>query len=329
MNNDIKNSEMVLTESARYDPLTEMVACPGCGRLSPPDRVACLYCGRELPLTEVSRGVAPKHLRRPEGWENGFNVIFVSAAEGVNVNPQVLSEALSLHEETVTKIIDLGGPLPVFRAATETDAERVSSYLRSNGLSCEVVADELLAADTLPRRVRRVDFLNDSIRLTLFNTGEIVEASRENIGLFVTGAIVETKTETSEKRKRGKSEVLDQAELSSDETVIDIYLRDEAIGFRVAAAGFDFSGLRERKTLLAVNNMKLLAEELFRVAPEAKRANYFECDAVLNKVWEIEERTATDGVQRVGLGKTAIKRTGRTSNLRQFTKFSRMHRHFL
>ena len=329
MNDAIENSKLVLTKSARCDPQTVMTACPGCGRLSPPDRATCLYCGRELPLTEIAKTTAPKHLRRPESWENGFNVIFMSAAGGINVNTQVLSDALSLDEQTVAKIIDLGGPLPVFRAATETDAERVSSYLRSNGLSCEVVADELLAADTLPRRVRRVDFLNDSIRLTLFNTGEIVEASRENIGLFVTGAIVETKTETSEKRKRGKSEVLDQAELSSDETVIDIYLRDEAIGFRVVAAGFDFSGLGERKTLLAVNNMKLLAEELFRVAPEAKRANYFECDAVLNKVWEIDERTATEGLQRVGLGKTAIKRTGRTSNLRQFTKFSRMHRHFL
>jgi len=329
MNNDIENSELVLTESVRYDPETEMTACSGCGRMSPPDRGTCLYCGRELPLTEVADTKAPRHLRRPEGWENGFNVFFISVAEDNEMSPEVLANALSIDVQAVAKIISLGGPLPVFRAATETDATRLLNYLRSNGLACEIVADESLAADTPPRRVRRVDFLDDAIRLTMFNTGETVEASHENVGLFVTGAIIETKTETAEKRKRGKSEVLDQAEVSSDETVIDIYLRDDATGYRITAVGFDFSGLGAKKALLAVNNMKVLTEELFRFAPDAARVDYLECAAVLEPVWELDERIATDGVQRVGLGKTAIKRIGRASNLRQFNKFSRMHRHFL
>lgn len=330
MSGEIENSELVLTESARYDPQTEMTACSGCGRLSPTGRGACLYCGRELPLTEVSKTKAPRHLRRPEGWENGFNVIFMSVAEdGGDVDPQVVADALSVDVRVVAKIIDLGGPLPVFRAATETDATRLLNYLRSKGLACEIVADKSLAADNPPRRVRRVDFLDDTIRLTLFNTGEVVEASRENIGLFVTGAIVETKTETAEKRKRGKSEVLDQAEVSSDETVIDIYFRDETTGFRMTAGGFDFSGLGSKKTLLAVINMKTLAEELFKFAPEASRVDHLERASVLDAVWELDERTTVDGVQRIGFGKTAVKRTGRASNLRQFTKFSRMHRHLL
>jgi len=329
MTNDIENSELV-TESVRYDRKTEMIACSRCGRLSPPDRATCLYCGKELPVTEISKNVAPKHLRRPESWENGFNIIFISVTEdAADVNVQTAADALSVDAQIIKKTVDLGGPLPLFRAGSEADAMRLSTFLRSNGLACAIIADEMLAADTPPRRVRRVDFSDDAIRLALFNTGEIVEANREEVGLFVTGAIIETKTETSEKRKRGKSEVLDQAEVSSDETVLDIYLRDDAMGYRITAAGFDFSGLGAKKTLLAVNNMKTLADELFRLAPEAKQANYFECDAVLNKVWELDERTATDGLQRVGLGKTAIKRTGRASNLRQFTKFSRMHRHFL
>jgi len=330
INNDIENTDLVLTESIRYDPQTDMITCPGCGRLSPPDRSTCIYCGRELPVTEASRNVAPKHLRRPEGWENGFNVVFVSVAEDIGkVNPEILADALSLDVKTVTKILDLGGPLPVFRAASETDAMRLSTYLRSNGLACAIVADKTLSVDAPPRRIRRVDFLGEAIKLTLFNTGNVVEASRENVGLFVTGAIIETKTETAEKRKRGKSEVLDQAEVSSDETVIDIYLRDETTGYRIIAGGFDFSGLGAKKTLLAVNNMKALTEELFKFAPDAKQVDYLERAAVLDQVWEPDERTTVDGVQRIGFGKTAVKRTGRASNLRQFTKFSRMHRHLL
>jgi len=330
MNSDNENSEMILTESVRYDPESEMIACPGCGRLSPPDRAACLYCGRELPLTEVSKTKAPKHLRRPEDWENGFNVIFTSIAEDIGkADADVLADALALDGQIVTKILDLSGPLPLFRAGSEADARRLSSYLRTNGLACAIVMDESLAADAPPRRVRRVDLSDDVIRLTLFNTGEVVEANRENVGLFVTGAIIETKTETSEKRKRGKSEVLDQAEVSSDESVIDVYVRDDTKGFRITAAGFDFSGLGARKTLLAVNNMKVLAEELFKFAPDARRIDYLECASVLDAVWELDERTTVDGVQRIGFGKTAVKPTGRASNLRQFTKFSRMHRHLL
>ena len=330
MNSDIENSELVVTELVRYDPETEMIACPGCGRLSPPDRATCLYCGRELPVTETSKTKAPKHLRRPEDWENGFNVVFVSVAEGAgNVNPGVLAEALALDTGIAKKILDLGGPLPLFRAGSETDATRLANFLSSNGLECLIVPDEALFADISPRRVRRVDFFDDSIRFTLFNTGEVVEANGEYVGLFVTGAIVETKTETAEKRKRGKGEVLDQAEVSSDETVIDIYLRDDSTGYRITATGFDFSGLGAKKTLLAVNNMKVLAEELFKFAPDARRVDYLERAAVLGPVWEVDERTVVDGVQRIGFGKTAVKRTGRASNLRQFTKFSRMHQHLL
>jgi hypothetical protein len=57
MNNDIENGEIVLTESFRYDPQTEMVACLGCDRLNPPDRAICLYCGKDLPVTEMAANV--------------------------------------------------------------------------------------------------------------------------------------------------------------------------------------------------------------------------------------------------------------------------------
>ena len=140
MTNDIENAKIILSDLVRYDRETEMTACPGCGRLSPPDRSTCLYCGKELPVTEISKNVAPKHLRRPENWENVFNVIFTSVSEDINkVNPEVLADALGLDAQTVTKIIELGGSLPLFRAGSEADAVRLLNYLRSNGLECAIV----------------------------------------------------------------------------------------------------------------------------------------------------------------------------------------------
>jgi hypothetical protein len=330
MNNDIENGEIVLTESFRYDPQTEMVACLGCDRLNPPDRAICLYCGKDLPVTEMAANVAPKHLRRAESWENGFNVIFNSVTEGAGkLDAGKLAEALSFEPADVMKIIEAGAPFPLLRAATEAEALRLSNYLLSYGLACVIVRDETLAVNTPPRRVRCVDFFEDWIGLTLFNTGEVVEAKRNDIGIFVTGAVIETKTETSEKRKRGKSEITDKVEMRADETVIDLYLRGDAIGYRIMASGFDFSGLGVQKTMIGQQNMTRLARMLAEFAPDARWIDYLPNAKILDSVWELDERVASNGMKRTGFGKVEHQRTATANNLRQFTKFSRMHQQFL
>src|SRR5437016_3546922 len=54
----------------------EMVICGACTRANPPNRHACLYCGKDLDVTAEFAELIKPALRKLESWEKGFNVIY-------------------------------------------------------------------------------------------------------------------------------------------------------------------------------------------------------------------------------------------------------------
>ena len=154
----------------------------------------------------------------------------------------------------------------------------------------------------------------------------------DEIALIVRGHISKTKVDSNEKKRRrgADAKLIDQYATVSDESVIDIYTFASKIGYRIYAAGFDFSCLGDQKTLLARDNFGRLVNLLTEHSPKARLvSNYHVVRQALEHVWEIESRKDSLGLRQIAIGKREFGSETSTSNLHQFTKFSRLQWHLL
>jgi len=77
--------------------------------------------------------------------------------------------------------------------------------------------------------------------------------------------------------------------------------------------------------LLAAQNIKQLLARLAEHAPNARVvSNYKDVRGALAHVWDVEIRSDPKGMQTVGLGKRAFATVAVSTNLNQFTKYSRL-----
>lgn len=318
-------------ENVAFD-AEELLVCPKCGRKIPPTRLKCLYCGAELEIGEFEKEMFQPILRKLESWEKGFNIIYLPEEKGLDEQQQnEIAKTTRLEKEILQNISDLKKPLPLARAESVREAEMVMERFRESGIETIILSDDRLAAAKLPRRLRELEFFEDKLLTRLFNTGQSFEIAREDLILIVIGSIFERRVEATEKRSRkGENKLLNATETASDEMLIDLYSRGDGDGFRIAPNGFDFSCLGFEKQLLAAENMQKLIEKLRSYAPHAKFVDDFsEIRTVLAHVWEVEEKKDSSGLVRERFGKFNLGNVTIVSNLRQFTKYSRLRRHLL
>jgi hypothetical protein len=310
----------------------EMLRCAKCARTNPPTRRKCFYCGAELEISETQSQFLKPNVRTLEAWEKAFNLILKPTKTDFDETQiSEIAKGLKIGRELLRKIIESGKPLPVARVESEKEAEIGRSFLRQFDIDSVILSDETMNYEKVPRRLRRIEFDDDKLIFILFNQDEIVEIANEDIALIVTGAIFERKIEATEKRQRkGENKILETTEIASDESLIDIYSRHDQTGFRVMATGFDFSCLEADKGILANENIKRLAGKLVRVAPNAKIINdYLKIRELLAKIWEVEQKTGSQGLKRESFRKFNLENVTTVSNLTQFTKYSRLQRHLI
>ncbi len=310
----------------------EMIHCRRCERTNPPTRLDCLYCGTKLELSEARIESIKLNLRKPENWEKGFNVILLPDSQiSENLKLPEIAKILECGKEFLQNLVETEKPLPLVRVESEREAEIVQNRLLKIGVETLIVGDEYLAIEKPARRLRGIEFFSDKLTLILFNQNEVVEISNKDLILIVTGAIFERKIESTEKRvKKGESKILQSTETASDEFLIDIYSREDAIGYRIFAKGFDFSCLAAEKGILATENLKKLVQKLRRTAPDAKFASeYLQARESLGNVWKVEEKTDSQGLKREGFGKFNTGNLTTINNSAQFTKYSRLQRYLL
>ena len=319
----------IQSEDIAYEP-DELVTCGGCGRTNPPNRLHCLYCAHQLEIAPELAGSAALNLRKLEPWERGFNLVLRNpraAADAVKVAALLSTEAASIEA-----ILDAGVPLPVARVESERDAAFLQTKLDQMGVNCSVLADADLAADKPPARLSGIDFGDGRLGLRDFNTGEVTEIEGGDLVLIVDGLLTRSQVDSLEKkRRRGKeNKVIEESATSADEAVLDLYARNDPAGFRVHLTGFDFSCLGAQKGMLASENMQRLTGLLVARAPTAKFVDtYDSVRQALGDVWEVESRKDSQGLLRVGFGKREFGTVASTSNLNQFTKYSRLQWHLL
>ena len=312
------------TEDLTFKP-DEMTECR-CGRKNPPNRLKCMYCGLELELKAENTASIKPILRKLEAWESGFNVIFRETDGNAEIGKA--AALLSVEATDLSAILNAGSPLPVARVESTTEANILIAGLSKLNLKCSMISDIELDADKLPIRLSNIEFCEGGIAVTDFNTRQITEI---DLALIVPGLLTLSKTDSLEKKRRhGKTKLLDESEISSDEIVIDIYNRRDPRGYRIYPAGFDFSCLGVDKGMIAVENMRLLIVALKEHAPHAKLvSDYAKVRHALGSIWEVESRKDPKGLQRSGFGKVEFGSVSSTSNLQQFTKYSRLQWHLL
>ncbi len=310
----------------------EMIVCKKCERMNPPTRLACLYCGAELELGEAQSEFLKPKLRKLENWEKGFNLIYSTDSENFDVSklPEI-AKILKCEKEFLEKLIAAKKSLPLARSESKKEAEIVQNLLTKFGFQTLIISDEDLAIEKPARRLRGIEFLDDKIILILFNQDEIVEIAKKDLAVIVSGAIFERKVEATERRvKKGENKILQTDETASDEFLIDVYSREDTIGYRIPAKGFDFSCLAAEKGILANENLKRLAQKLREAAPEAEFVDdYLKMREILGNIWQVEERTDSQGLKREGFGKFNLGNITTINNLSQFTKYSRLQRQLL
>lgn len=321
----------VQTENPAFKP-EEMILCLQCRRTNPPTRLACFYCGAQLELNKAQSKSFRPHLRKMESWEKGFNLILSPDGQAFDeAKSSEIAKILNLEREVLQKLSDANKALPLARVESEKEAEIIRERLLELGVKTIALSDESLAVEKPQRRLRGVEFSDDKVALILFNQNEIAEIALADLCLIVKGAIFERKVESTEKRnKKGDSKILQSSETSSDEFLIDVYSRKDATGYRIFAKGFDFSCLGAEKEILANENLKKLAQKLSETAPDAKLIeDYLKVRESLGNVWEVEERTDSQGLKTGSFGRYNVGNITTVNNSAQFTKYSRLQWHLL
>lgn len=310
----------------------ELIACRKCERANPPTRLECFYCGAELEISEAQSRFLRPNLRKLENWEKGFNVINKGKPENFDQSKLFeIAKILKCGEEFLQKLTAAKKTLPLVRVESQKEAKIVQNLLTKFDFQTLIISDEDLAVEKPLRRLRGIDFMNDKCVFILFNRDEVVEIAGRDLALIVSGAIFERKVESMEKRvKKGDNKILQATETASDEILVDVYSRKDAIGYRIFAKGFDFSCLGTDKGILAIENLKKLVQKLRAFAPEARfDDDYLPMREILGNVWLVEEKNDSQGVKREAFGAFHLGNVTTVSNLSQFTKYSRLQRQHL
>ncbi len=306
----------------------ELIGCGACRRNNPPTRSKCLYCGDELEIqTENSTKVKPV-VRPMESWERGFNVIFQKKKARAKISVPEVAELISQSIDDTGLFLASGKMLPLARVDSSKDAEIITARLATLGLICQIVSDEALAANEPPVRLSGIEIDDNAITFIAFFTHAATKIAIGDLALIVPGFLSENKIDMVERRQRKGPEVFDQVESSVHDTIVDVFSTSDPKGFRIQLAGFDFSCLGAEKGFLASENIKKLLVFLTKMAPTAKLVDdYGSVRRMLNHVWDLDKRSDPQGMRRLGFGKTGLQKVETTSNLQQFTKYSRLQWH--
>ena len=279
----------------------ELVVCDACLRMNPPTRGACLYCGAKLQ--------ASKHTASPDlesaapAVEGGYHLVLISAAISDLSGPALDEGARLVHLSTpeFKAIVESRQRLPLVRTATTEQAKLTTEKLKELGIVTTTVADETLSAETPPKRVRAMEFTEDELIALPTGVTPRMATSWSDVVLLVVGRLVVHRHEVEERRKRGRMQPVDSRDLSTDETVLDIYSQGYQNGWRVQAGNFDFSCLGPVKTVTAFANFAALIDALRASAGSAQfDDSYVSSRPLLSSVWPIEPQTRKGEWKRSG-----------------------------
>jgi len=309
----------------------QMVRCEQCLRANPPTRLGCLYCAAPLPASEKCADLVKPSLKPVENWALGYNNIFLRQAK--EITNEALREAadyLKLGPDDLRRLVSSLTPVPLTRTETLDEAGLIDRKLKDLAFETMIVSDaDLELRESPPIRLRSVSINENGWTPKLIGESDEPEIPWSRLNLLVTGRLSRKRIELQERKGgRGDNEITDESQFFADELVLDLYSEAPRTNFRLLANGFDFSGLRGKRLLVA-ENFSLLLKLIRDQAPRAEYDDgYNACRQALEIVWPCGQQTESRGWRRERAGKYTVGAVTESSNEHQFTRYSRL-RHFL
>lgn len=303
----------------------ELLSCGRCRRTNPPNRLECLYCGETLAIDTEGANRIELRVRELEAWEKGFSVVLLVKPDStITDDIASLFSDLGIDDGLTKRILEFESPTPLVRVPTEAACRVIESRITKIGAKVAIVSDDDIGDETSPVRLRSCSIEKEKLVLTTFNTNEAIEFPLDALTAIVTGMIIETHSEKTLKKKKGNYLGSDDAVVSSDVGVADLYLEGESNGFRIMTTGFDFAFLGDAKSILAADNLKLLVSKLEELSSNAKIFSDYQVKRkLLDSVWPCKTQNESKGFVRSGFG-VSLSKGEFTSNAEQFTKYSRL-----
>jgi hypothetical protein len=258
----------------------------------------------------------------------GYNCIYLPSQIHHPAKDNVVGAAqlLKLNTADLQRIIDANLPLPFTRTATREESELVSHKLEALGFKTRVVSDhDLGIAESVVVQIRSASVADEEIVLRQMGGDEGIRIPWSEIALVVSGRLISKRIESAEQNsRRGEREIVAASEFFIDEAVMDIYVADRSETFRISANNFDFSCLSQR-SLIAAENFVTLRDLVRSRAFVAHQDDwYLSLRLTLDLVWPSAQRTGSGGWRRERPGKFSIEAVTESSNLNQFTRYSRL-----
>ena len=262
--------------------------------------------------------------------EDGYYVVWLPGVASLSESSIAGAAAvLRLKSPEVTRIVESGQPLPLIRLSTSEEAVQLSDQLRASGIESATIPQAELHLDSTAKRVRALEISDEGLIASLEVSPERPAAPWKNVSLLVVGRLMVNRVEVENRRKRGRNQPVDTRQLSSDETVLDIYIESESDNWRISAGNFDFSCLGVAKSATSFENFTLLANLLRERAFTALfDDSYARVRSALTIVWPVESQERKGEWRRRGAGKYDMATVSTTDNETQFTRYSRL-RHWL
>ena len=266
----------------------------------------------------------------PRSDAEGYVVVVTAAVDvdrdGANIGSA--ARLLRLNESDVKRVFNFLQATPVARLSSAEEADRLRQELQAFELESISVPESVLRLRDKGKRIRALTLTEESLTGVGPQKYSRANVSYEDICLIVQGRLFSQRIEAEGNQRRRRTKSIDRREFSLDDSVLDIYIGDDEVNWRIMGSNFDFSCLAARKRATAFENFALLVELLRERVPAPFDNAYIHSRQLLNVVWPLEQRITKDHGRRSGGRKSDVATITITDNDEQFTRYSRL-RHYL
>jgi hypothetical protein len=305
---------------------SEMIECSGCSRANPPTRANCLYCGAAL---ENAAGANFMQLTPTVAApEQGslFHVVIVTPIplESALAELATISSLTPMELDLVFSSSNNGTPFCAVDNSSQ--AELIRERLRGLDVKALVITDDQLNLNVAPKDVRALEFTEHSLVAIYRRGDEKISVAWNDVTLIVAGRLHATTVEIEQKRSRRRGRTLAEREFSTDEAMLDLYVLNDGVGWRIRNASFDFSCLENEKSLTAFQNFATLTSVLRRRAADVEfDESYNRLRPILARMWPVKEPEGKRERRRTASREFEATITS-SDNLAEFTRYSRLRR---
>jgi len=258
--------------------------------------------------------------------DEGYYLVPARSPIGDLAEPSLAETAalLRLKVPDLNRILGAGQPVPLSRLATPEEAALIDEGLRRSGIETVTIAHIELHLEVAAKKIRALELSDDSLTAIPANGSGKVTARWDEVALMVAGRLRLNRQETTERKRRGRKQTVDSRHLSSDESVLDLYVKSDEGGWRISSNNFDFSCLGSAKSCTTFENFAALIRLLRERTKAQFDDSYTQARPALATVWPVEQQTRKGEWRRSGAGKFDVATVITTDNEAQFTRYSRL-----